>query len=56
MALFVDLKQGDIIRIDGLATIEFMEKTGRKARLKIKADEAIQITVLSPKDDPTSAA
>jgi len=41
--LKVDLRVGESISLGGLATITLLEKSGKIARLDVKADESVKI-------------
>lgn len=42
-SLKIDLKVGESVTLGGLAVITLMDKSGKLARLDIKADEAVKI-------------
>lgn len=42
-SLKIDLKVGESVALGGLATITLMDKSGKLARLDIKADESVKI-------------
>jgi sRNA-binding carbon storage regulator CsrA len=44
MSLKIDLKVGESVSLGGLATITLMDKSGKLARLDIKAAESVKIS------------
>lgn len=42
-SMYVELRVGEIVKIDGPAAVTLVEKSGQRARLNIQADEGVKI-------------
>jgi len=48
MSKFIDLKTDESISVNGPARITLMEKSGQRARLRVSAEQSVQIEHIKP--------